>query len=164
MADNEQPPADEGTEPDKLRDRIQAMAPVLRTLPRGTHVCVMQEGDELYLYNITRAFELIEGRQPETTVNVAERAKLIHPRDAGELPDDKVQIDPARAETVDLSYPVLVVAGRDELDGSRGRVIDGWHRIYRASRLGIAELPAIVISPDEEQLIRIDPGGDQDEG
>jgi hypothetical protein len=35
-------------------------------------------------------------------------------------------------------------------------VIDGWHRIYRAAQLGIEELPAIVISAEEEALIRID--------
>jgi hypothetical protein len=60
-------------------------------------------------------------------------------------------IDLEHARAVDLSYPVLLLE-------SSGAIIDGWHRIYRASQLGIAELPAVVITADEEALIRLDPG------
>lgn len=148
---------DEHRETVELRERMETLAPVLRTLPPGTQVCFIQDGNDLLLYNVSQAFELFGRREPAAVINVAERAKLIHPRGSGPLREDEVQIDPDHALTVDLSYPVLLVECLDEVDGSRGRVIDGWHRIYRASQLGIAELPAVVITADEESSIRIDP-------
>jgi hypothetical protein len=148
---------DENQEAVALQERMARMAPALRTLPLGTHVCFIQNGDELLLYNVDRALELTEGREPTAVIDVAERAKLIQPRDSGP-PEDKAQIDPDHALSVDLSYPILLLESLDEIDGSRGRVIDGWHRIYRAAQLGIPELPAVVITADEEPIIRIDPG------
>jgi hypothetical protein len=121
-------------------------------------VAVIEEGDELLLYNINTAIELFGARPPTATINVAERAKRIQPRDADAPADDKALIDPDHATTVDLSFPVLLLESRHEMDGNPGRVIDGWHRIYRAAQLGIAELPAVVISRDDEALIRIEPG------
>jgi hypothetical protein len=149
---------DENQEAVALQERMARMAPALRTLPPGTHVCFIQNGDELLLYNVDRALELTEGREPTAVIDVAERAKLIQPRDSGPPPEDKAQIDPDHALSVDLSYPILLLESLDEIDGSRGRVIDGWHRIYRAAQLGIPELPAVVITADEEPIIRIDPG------
>ena len=145
-----------------LQERMAALAPVLRTLPPGTQVAFIQEGDELHLYNITRAFTLFAGRAPTATIDVAERAKRIQPRDAAAPADDKALIDPDHAATVDLSYPLMLLESRNEMDGSPGRVIDGWHRIYQAAQLGIAELPAIVITPEDEALIQIEPGVTED--
>lgn len=141
-----------------VQERMEQLAPVLRTLPRGTQVAFVQEGEDLYLYNINKAFELCAERSATTSINVTERAKLIQPRDAERPCDDKALIDPNHAATVDLSYPVMLLESRQEMDGSQGRIIDGWHRIYRAAQLGIAELPAIVITAEDEALIRIDPG------
>jgi hypothetical protein len=141
-----------------MQERMEELAPVLRTLPGGTQVAFVQEGDEIYLYNINKAFELCAGRPATTSIDVQERAKLIQPRDAGSPSDEKALIDPNHATTVDLSYPVMLLESRQEMDGSQGRIIDGWHRIYRAAQLGIAELPAVVITSEDEALIRIDPG------
>jgi hypothetical protein len=149
--------ADRGSEETiNPQERLESLAPLLRTLPPGTQVAIIQEGDELCLYDISKAFELFGARPPTTTINVAERAKRIQPRDAGTPAEDKALIDPDHAATVDLSYPVMVLESRNEMDGAPVRVIDGWHRIYRAAQLGIAELPAIVIAPEDEALIRIE--------
>lgn len=139
-----------------LPERMETLAPVLRALPPGTHVAILQEGDQLHLYNINRALELFGGRPPTAVIDVAERAKRIRPRDTDAPPDDTALIDPDHAATVDLSYPVVLLESHEEMDGSPGRVIDGWHRIYRAAQLDIAELPAIVITAEEEALIRIE--------
>jgi GNAT superfamily N-acetyltransferase len=136
---------------------MEAMAPVLGTLPPGTHVCFVQQDDEILLYNVTKAFELTAGRQPTAMIDVAEQARQISPRTEDPPPEDRMLIDPEHARTVDLSYPLLLLQTGDETRG-QGRIIDGWHRIYRASQLGIAELPAIVVTAEEEPLIRIDPG------
>lgn len=144
----------ESEETAALKRQAVAMAPVLATLPPGTQVCFIQEGDRLLLYNVNTAFELTSGREPAAVINVAEQAKQIAPR-SDPPPEDKMLIDPEHALDVDLSYPVLLL---ETSDVSGGRIIDGWHRIYRASQLGIAELPAVVITAEEEPLIRIDPG------
>lgn len=133
--------------------------PELRNLPPGIQVCVIQERDRLILYNVNQAHELTVGRVPTTVVDVAKRARLIHPHGPGLPPADKAQIDPERAMTVDLSYPVLLLETMEEMDGSGGgRLIDGWHRVYKAAQLGIAELPAVVITSEDEPLIRISLG------
>jgi hypothetical protein len=141
-----------------LQKRMEALAPVLRTLPPGTQVAFIQEGDELRLYNVNKAIELFGGRPPTIVIDVAERAKRIQPRDAAAPPEDAALIDPDHAAAVDLSYPVMLLESHHEMDGTPGRVIDGWHRIYRAAQLGIPELPAIAITAEEEALIRIEPG------
>jgi hypothetical protein len=140
-----------------LNERMEELAPVLRTLPKGTHVAFIQEGDDLYLYNITTALELFAGRPATASIDVAERAKHLRPRGTGTPSEDQALIDPDHAATVDLSYPVMLLGSGSELGGGQERVIDGWHRIYRAAQLGIAELPAMVITPEEEALIRIEP-------
>ena len=144
-------------EPINLQESMERIAPVLGTLPKGTHVAFIQEGDELYLYNISKALELFAGRPATASIDVRERAKQVQPRDAGTETEDKALIDPDHAATADLSYPVMLLESRSEMGGGQGRVIDGWHRIYRAAQLGIAELPAIVITGEEEALIRIEP-------
>jgi hypothetical protein len=149
----------DGNETRNIQERMAQIAPVLRTLPPGTQVAFVQEGENLFLYNITKAFDLFAARPATTTINVTERAKLIQPRDAEQPSGDKALIDPTHATAVDLSYPVMLLESRREMDGCPGRVIDGWHRIYRAAQLGIATLPAVVITAEDEGLIRIDPDG-----
>jgi hypothetical protein len=138
------------------QEHMERLAPMLKTLPPGTQVAFVQDGDDLRLYNITKAFEVLAGRPATAVINVAERARHIQPRDAAMPFEDKALIDPDHAAAVDLSYPVMLLESSKEVDGAQGRVIDGWHRIYRAAQLGIAELPAIVITPEDEELIRID--------
>lgn len=141
-----------------IEERMNEMVPVLSSLPKGTHVACVDEDGRLYLYNVTKALELFAGRPATASIDVAERAKLIQPRNSGTDTEDKALIDPDHAFHVDLSYPVLVLGSRKEMGGAQGRVIDGWHRIYRASQLGVSQLPAIVLSAEDEALISIDPG------
>jgi hypothetical protein len=137
-----------------LKRQAVAIAPVLATLPPGTQVCFIQEGNEVLLYNVNAAFELTRGREPTAVIDVVEQARHIAPR-SDPPPEDKMLIDPEHALSVDLTYPVLLL---EMPDGSEGRIIDGWHRIYRASQLGIRELPAVIMAAEEEPIIRIDPG------
>src|SRR5947209_20456758 len=90
-------------------ERMEEFTPLLRTLPKGTHVACIQEGDELYLYNISKALELFAGRPAMTSIDVVERAKQIAPRDGTTDPEDNAFIDPAHAATVDVSYPVMLL-------------------------------------------------------
>ncbi|WP_165964080.1 ParB N-terminal domain-containing protein [Actinomadura sp. KC216] len=60
--------------------------------------------------------------------------------------------------TVALDRPIIAVRLR-ELDGA-AMIIDGWHRIARAQRDGVTELPIVVLDEDQEYQVRIF-GGDK---
>jgi ParB-like chromosome segregation protein Spo0J len=53
----------------------------------------------------------------------------------------------------DLERPVLVVKIR-ELGGA-ALIVDGWHRLAKAQRDGVAELPVVVLDEDQEYQVRI---------
>lgn len=60
------------------------------------------------------------------------------------------------AMTTDLTEPLIVATLRTSDHGRSPLLIDGTHRLYRAFREGLAELPAYVLSEAETQDIRID--------
>ncbi|RKS68296.1 ParB-like nuclease family protein [Actinomadura pelletieri DSM 43383] len=63
-----------------------------------------------------------------------------------------IRIDADYAATVDLSRPLLAVP----LPGSgTPLVIDGWHRIHKAQRTGVTELPVILLNADDERACRL---------
>ena len=69
-----------------------------------------------------------------------------------------IQIDPEHMASADLERPILVVKIREL--GSSPLVIDGWHRLAKAQRDGVADLPVIVLDEDQEYDVRIW-GGDK---
>lgn len=63
------------------------------------------------------------------------------------------EIDPVRP--IDLSVPVILGHMRGASGKKYGLIpIDGWHRIALAAALGIEELPAVALTPDEDRLAR----------
>lgn len=56
----------------------------------------------------------------------------------------------------DLTEPLIVATLRTSDHGHSPLLIDGTHRLYRAYREGLAELPAYVLNESETQAIRID--------
>jgi nitrogen fixation protein len=69
-----------------------------------------------------------------------------------------IQIDEDHLASADLERPILVVKVR-ELGGA-ALIVDGWHRLARAQREGVAELPVVVLDEDQEYQVRIW-GGDK---
>ncbi|WP_242909664.1 hypothetical protein [Actinomadura terrae] len=63
-----------------------------------------------------------------------------------------IRIDREYAETVNLSRPLLAVPLPDV---GTPIVIDGWHRIHKARQTGVAELPVIFLSGDDERACRL---------
>lgn len=60
------------------------------------------------------------------------------------------------AMTTDLTKPLIVATLRTSDHGRSPLLIDGTHRLYRALREDIAELPAYVLDEAETRTIRID--------
>lgn len=64
-----------------------------------------------------------------------------------------IQIDEEHLASADLERPILIVKIREL--GSSPLVVDGWHRLARAQRDGVADLPVIVLDEDQEYDARI---------
>jgi hypothetical protein len=67
-----------------------------------------------------------------------------------------IKIDTSHAAEADLTRPLLAVPIPDV---QTPLVIDGWHRIHRALESGIDELPAVLLSAQDERACRIRGGG-----
>lgn len=105
---------------------------------------------EIYWYgefgwNVTAARKLVADRQP-TRCDIASWVAEL----------SLATINEAHWPLVDLTQPLIVVPmpGTDE-----HRLIDGWHRVRRASVEGITALPVYILSRDEEYKIRGYGGG-----
>ncbi|XVQ15114.1 hypothetical protein ACQP1W_22060 [Spirillospora sp. CA-255316] len=63
-----------------------------------------------------------------------------------------IRTDSVLTRTLDLSRPLLAVPipTTDE-----PLVIDGWHRIHHAIQTGVAELPIVVLTDQDERACRI---------
>lgn len=59
------------------------------------------------------------------------------------------------AMTTDLTNPLIVATLHLPGSGSSALLIDGTHRLYRAFREQVAELPAYVLDVDESLAIRL---------
>lgn len=56
----------------------------------------------------------------------------------------------AMTDEVDITVPLLIA----QLNPTKSMVINGWHRIYKAHKLGVATLPAFVLSLSETKEIK----------
>jgi nitrogen fixation protein len=68
-----------------------------------------------------------------------------------------ITLDEDHIPTVDLERPIIAVKLADA--GGASMIIDGWHRIARAQRDGLTDLPVTVLDEDQERTIRVY-GGD----
>jgi len=68
-----------------------------------------------------------------------------------------VKVNKAYADKIDLSkiQPLIAVTLKDEDGGKFALVIDGWHRIYKAMKSGVKELPAYLLTLREERQVMI---------
>jgi hypothetical protein len=99
-------------------------------------------------YNINCAFEQAD-RRPVRRIAVTELRWILEPPDGGDPPGDEERI--ARA---DLTAPLLLAPWRGRL-----AVVDGAHRLARAMREGVADLPTRLLT--ETDLASCEAGGRQ---
>ncbi|MFI0724336.1 hypothetical protein [Streptomyces sp. NPDC021224] len=66
---------------------------------------------------------------------------------------DVVRIDADHVPHVDLTKPLILV--RIAELGGAALLIDGWHRVARARRDGVAELPCVVLDTTQERTVRL---------
>lgn len=96
-----------------------------------------------HAYNVSRALEMVNGRQPSRSLDVSSLRNAI---------DWGREVDPEHAMTTDLSKPLLV-AHHDPSLGKRPLLIDGWHRAYHASEKGMQNIDAVELTPEETSQI-----------
>lgn len=92
-----------------------------------------------YHWFIPRAIAIAETKEVHTFAIDS----VSHKLESGDI-----QIDnPEYAMLTNLSKPVIIVP----LEGAEC-VIDGWHRIYHAWRIGVRDLPCVMLTEKESRL------------
>jgi hypothetical protein len=102
--------------------------------------CTPVVGDEMlggypFKWNVTRATEWIEQNLEQVELSVVQ----VDPPSPGA---DSANLDEAFIPNADLSKPIIMVRMRPEFF----RLIDGNHRVAKARRLGVKELPAYYLT------------------
>lgn len=115
-------------------------------------------------WDVAKAWSLVAAQAPEGTIVVDDWARAMF-----RAPSAEAMLDPTRfyafsvgvdtvwclANDVDLTRPILIVS-RPLSDGEPVTIpIDGYHRLFRAWHDGVETLPAIVLTAEQEQEIRI---------
>lgn len=140
------------------RGSITSVAPELAQLPHGTEVFGVDLSGLLLLYNVSEARALTQERAPAVMIDAVRMAELTYVRGTQPAPSEGFEVVPEWAMMRDLSQPLILVQRAEGLGGNpEGLLIDGWHRVYKAAKIGVRELPAVVITAEEEPSIRIAP-------
>ncbi|MFB4284996.1 hypothetical protein ACBJ59_57700 [Nonomuraea sp. MTCD27] len=92
-------------------------------------------------WDITAAKKLTQGRAPEGVIVTEWWAAMLN----------LVAIDAEHAAQVDLSEPLIAAT----VPTGGILIIDGWHRLCKAVTIGLPELPAVVLTAEEERACRI---------
>ncbi|MDN3451884.1 hypothetical protein QMA09_16965 [Planococcus sp. APC 3906] len=91
-------------------------------------------------WNITRATEWIDQNPEQVELSVVQ----VGPSSPWA---DSANLDEAYIPQADLAKPVILVRMRPEFF----RLIDGNHRVAKARRLGVAELPAYYLTQEQHR-------------
>lgn len=107
--------------------------------------CEPVEGDEMlggypFRWNITRVTAWIEENPDQVELSVVQ----IGPPGQGA---DSLHLDEAFIPQADLTKPVIMAWMRPEFF----RLIDGNHRVAKARRLGVSELPAYYLTEEQHR-------------
>ena len=114
-------------------------------------------------WDVAKAWTLVAEQAPHGTIVVEEwaRAMFRAPSAADMLDKSKIYAMSVHVDTawcldndVDLTRPILI-ASVPMSDEMLTIPIDGYHRLWRAWHDGIETLPAIVLTTEQEQEIRI---------
>ncbi|MGW4792451.1 hypothetical protein ACWEPC_08575 [Nonomuraea sp. NPDC004297] len=100
-------------------------------------------------WDITEAKKLTQDRAPDGRIVTERWAAMIQ----------LIAIDAEHVLQVDLSEPLIMAT----VPNGGMLIIDGWHRLCKALALGVAELPAVVLTEEEELACRIFGGEEDDE-
>ncbi|MFC4014803.1 hypothetical protein ACFOY2_46810 [Nonomuraea purpurea] len=100
-------------------------------------------------WDITEAKKLTQGRAPDGQIVTERWAAMIQ----------LVAIDAEHVVQVDLSEPLIMAT----VPNGGMLIIDGWHRLCKAVAFGVAELPAVILTEEEELACRIFGGEEDDE-
>lgn len=106
------------------------------------------EEDEVFeafaqTYNITRA-KMIISKAPRLV-------EYIPMHVLATILDLLVDLDPPKkGRDYDVTFPLIVATLKNG-----GRLpIDGWHRVAKAQKMGLRELPAVILTAEETRLVR----------
>lgn len=116
-------------------------------MSRSEEFHAARQGERYYdlphVYDVSRALEMIGDRAPSRELSVPGLRSAI---------DFGREVDVDHAMTTDINRPLLVANHHPDIS-RRPLLIDGWHRAYHASELGMENLPAVELTPEETAQI-----------
>lgn len=106
--------------------------------------CEQELDDEMFpngifLFNITRLLEYLHSEDSDIPISDSRVA---------DFPRFSSSLDEAHIDTVDLEKPVVIA----EIAPKRYNVIDGHHRMEKARRASVTELPCYLVPPEVHTL------------
>lgn len=122
---------------------------------------VARNGHEVFesmwgAFDVTVATKLAEEHGEQGTIGVESFSKLLRKTSADGLSFTVgIGINDEHVPTVDLTKPVILVQLMTRDGAVTPMVIDGWHRIAKAQRQGVAELPCLVLSEEDSELVKL---------
>lgn len=115
-------------------------------------------------WDVAKAWSLVAAQTPDGTIVVDEWARAMFRAPSAEAMLDKSRIYALSVyvnttwcldNDIDLTRPILI-ASTPLSDGESLVIpIDGYHRLWRAWHDGVETLPAIVLTAEQEQEVRI---------
>ena len=58
-------------------------------------------------------------------------------------------------EQFDLEFPCIIAQVKNSKGGYFPMIIDGWHRVARASREGVKKIPCVVLNKNDSRSVRL---------
>lgn len=101
--------------------------------------CEVKDGDEyfpngIFEFNVTEMIKYIREHQEEFPLSEVS---------ISEYPPCFSSINEGHVDSVDITSPVILA----EIDPGRYNLIDGYHRMEKARRLGLSAIPAYKLGP-----------------
>lgn len=109
-------------------------------------------------WDVGKAKRLIKAKPRKVlTLSTTQEAGLIYYEGSkNEIPFFSIFVDKYKAEEVDIQFPLIVIQ-RENVESFcvEFTIIDGWHRIHKASTQNIFQLPAVFLSINETKRVRV---------
>jgi hypothetical protein len=106
------------------------------------------------VFDIDKAIELVKGREADDTTDPRVWKQFLSTVD-GSTYGLGIGINVEHSKTVDLEKPLILAIVTFPSGTKSPFVLDGWHRIAKACREGVEELPLHLLSASELKAVKV---------
>jgi hypothetical protein len=99
-------------------------------------------------YDISKALQIVEGREPSGTMDPAPWEQFISLTGSQKITMG-ITVDSQHMHTVDLSIPVIIAKITLPSGATSHFLLDGWHRVAKALACEVSGVPYYLLSTEE---------------